>query len=204
MGSNRGLPNGPASSYVKTFHWRAPHKTIYGHKRRCVWNKAFLLGPIIWNKIITGRNEVVAKVMFLHVSVILFTGGASGEPPRTRQTPPLGPRRTPLQTRQTPPGPRRTPPPDQADPPGPDRHPPWDQGEPPLQTRQTPPDQADPPPGRTLQHTVNERPVRILLECILVLYFISPLFIMFLCVNQIPTTLTKSSKEYEQTMVDPK
>ena len=42
--------------------------------------------------------------------------------------------------RRTPPGPRRTPPP------GPGR----------------------PPPGRTLQHTVNERPVRILLECILV------------------------------------
>ena len=25
--------------------------------------------------LITGRNEVVAKVMFLHLSVILFTGG---------------------------------------------------------------------------------------------------------------------------------
>ena len=30
------------------------------------------LGPI---SIITGRNEVLAKVMFLHVSVILLTGG---------------------------------------------------------------------------------------------------------------------------------
>ena len=59
------------------------------------------------------------------------------------------------------------------DPPGPGRHPP---------TRQTPPDQADPPrtsqaiprarqipPGSRLQHTVYERPVRILLECILVI-----------------------------------
>ena len=27
--------------------------------------------------IITGRNEVVAKVIFLHLSVILFTGGVS-------------------------------------------------------------------------------------------------------------------------------
>ena len=26
--------------------------------------------------IFTGRNEVVAKVIFLHLSVILFTGGA--------------------------------------------------------------------------------------------------------------------------------
>ena len=28
--------------------------------------------------LVTGRNEVVAKVMFLHVSVILFTGGGGG------------------------------------------------------------------------------------------------------------------------------
>ena len=40
--------------------------------------------------IFTGRNEVVAKVMFLHVCVILFTGGVSGqgEPPRSRHPPP--------------------------------------------------------------------------------------------------------------------
>ena len=77
--------------------------------------------------LITGRNEVVAKVMFLHVCVILFTGGGV-----SRQTP-LGPGR---------------PPPDQADPPG----------------RENPPGSGRHPP----QHTVNERPVRILLECILV------------------------------------
>ena len=29
----------------------------------------------LWSAIITGRNEVVAKVMFLLVSVILSTGG---------------------------------------------------------------------------------------------------------------------------------
>ena len=32
-----------------------------------------------------------------------------------------------------------------------------------------PQDQTPPPPGFRLQHTANERPVRILLECILVL-----------------------------------
>ena len=43
---------------------------------------------------ITGRNEVVAKVIFLHLSVILFTGGgvsasvhAGIPPPRSRHLP---------------------------------------------------------------------------------------------------------------------
>ena len=50
---------------------------------------------------------------------------------------------------------------------------PW-QGDPPRQG-DTPPEQTPlgpdpPPPGSRLQHTVNERPVRILLECILVFY----------------------------------
>ena len=97
--------------------------------------------------------------MFLHVSVILLTGGSPENPP--------GPRRTPL-------GPGTPhPPSDQGEPP-----PPPDQGEPPRDQAHTPPpgpgtppDQGEPPPGRTLQHTVNERPVRILLECILVKYF---------------------------------
>ena len=67
-----------------------------------------------------------------------------GEPPpdqadtKAGRTPPPGPRRTP-------PGPGRQPPPSRENP-----HP------------------TSPPPGRRLQHTVNERPVRILLECILV------------------------------------
>ena len=71
------------------------------------------------------------------------------------------------------PPPSRPPPPDQADPP-PEQTPPLGADSPPR-TRQTPPrsrphwDQADtPPPGSRLQHTVYERPVRILLECILV------------------------------------
>ena len=46
--------------------------------------------------IVTGRNEVVAKVIFLHLSVILFTGGCLPQcmlgypeqtPPGARHTP---------------------------------------------------------------------------------------------------------------------
>ena len=43
---------------------------------------------------ITGRNKVVAKVIFLHLFVILFTGGGvsasvhAGIPPPLEQTPP--------------------------------------------------------------------------------------------------------------------
>ena len=52
-----------------------------------------------WKLLVTGRNEVVAKVIFLHLSVILFTGGGAclRQPPR-EQTP-LGadpPRADPL------------------------------------------------------------------------------------------------------------
>ena len=86
-----------------------------------------------------------AKVMFLQASVILLTGGCLpqcmlGYPlPRSRHPPRA--RHPPLeQTPQT-------------------RHPP-DQT--PPRTRQPP------PPGSRLRHTVNERPARILLECILV------------------------------------
>ena len=71
---------------------------------------------------------------------------------------------------QTPPGPdppEQTPP--QTRPPG-TRHPPRTRHPPganPPRTRH-PPGADTPPPGSRLQHTVNERPVRILLECILV------------------------------------
>ena len=135
----------------------------------------------ILKTIFTGRNEVVAKVMFLHVCVILFTGGGSpgrenpprqGEPPRAGRNPPGQggtPRagRTPRQG-GTPPG--------RENPPLAGRTTPW-QGEPPPQAdtppEQTPPrDQTPLPPGSRLQHTVNERPVRILLECILVIDFV--------------------------------
>ena len=116
----------------------------------------------------------MAKVIFLHLFVMLFTGGGGcasmhagiptppnqadppgsdinppgpGRPPRTRQTPQT--RQTP-RTRQTPSRPGRPPP-------GPGR----------------PPRIRHPPPGSRLQHTVYERPVRILLECILVVFFFS-------------------------------
>ena len=69
-----------------------------------------------------------------------------GRPPE--QTPPPGPGRPP-RTRQIPPRPGR-PPPNLADPPP------------------TPGSRPPHPPGSRLQHTVYERPVRILLECILV------------------------------------
>ena len=92
------------------------------------------------NEIFTGRNEVVAKVIFLHLSVILFTEGGvclsacwdTIPPPREQ---------TPLQD-QTPPGTKYNPLP--------------------TGTKHTAPQ------GSRLRHTVNERPVRILLECILV------------------------------------
>ena len=129
--------------------------------------------------------------------MILFTGGVSRQAPLSGRTPPTrqnlpGPGRPPW-TRQTPPRTRQTPPRsgrhplDQADPPQTWQIPPIRQN--PPQTRQTPPgpgsqDQAGthyppdppgpgsppPPPGRRLQHMVNERPVRILLECILVTF----------------------------------
>ena len=175
-----------------------------------------------------------AKVMFLHMSVILSTGGG-GEylgrytppdqvhPPGTRYTP-LGPGTppepgTPRSSacweiratsgryasywnafllpsatklwprlflhvcvilcviplgRETPSGQGGTPPSGQGGTP-----PPSGQGEPPGSrpppAGRTPPgaDTTPPPPGSRLQHTVNERPVRILLECILVLFYFS-------------------------------
>ena len=138
--------------------------------------------------IITGRNEVVAKVMFLHVSVILSTGGVSGRenPPARRHPPRQGEpptaRRTPRQVdppqagrppRQGDPQAGRPPagrPPLAGRPPG--RETPWARR---PSSRETPPGRGDPPGRETPQqgdppwHTVNERPVRILLECILVI-----------------------------------
>ena len=85
---------------------------------------------IVLLSIITGRNEVVAKVMFLHVCVILFTGGVSrqGEPPppRAGRTPPPSEK-----------------PPRQGEPPRAGRHPPG-QGDTPL-GRETPPPSRHPP-----------------------------------------------------------
>ena len=93
--------------------------------------------------IITGRNKVVAKVMFLHVCVILFTGGSPGrENPPSRENPrPMGP-------------------PGQGDPP---LGPPW-AGRTPLPTGRPPtrssyPPRADcpPPPDPPGKHTSSIR-----------------------------------------------
>ena len=79
--------------------------------------------------IITGLNEVVAKLCFTRVCDSVHRGGSPGRenPPWAERTPP---------GRESPPGPGRPPqtrqtPPDQADTPGP--------GRPPPRTRQTPP-----------------------------------------------------------------
>ena len=79
----------------------------------------------------------------------------SRRPPQTSQADPHQDQAdtSPGPARQTPsPGPGKPPPPDQ-----PGRH---------------------PPPASRLQHTVNERPVRILLECILVKLFVHRQLIM--------------------------
>ena len=96
--------------------------------------------------------------MFLHVSVILFTGGVSATHPRQTdlgQTPPPGQTPPWVDTPgQTPPGRPLT----LADPPG--QAPPW----PDTPSGQTPPRSA-------CWHAVNKRVVRILLECNLVICF---------------------------------
>ena len=122
-------------------------------------------------EIFTGRNEVVAKVLFYRcVSVhrgegVCLSAYWDAMPPKDQGDTPWGQGDTPSPwpgrplldqadppgTRQTPPGTRETPPP-------------WDQADTPPPPA---PDQAD-PPGSRLQHMVYERPVRILLECILV------------------------------------
>ena len=120
--------------------------------------------------IFTGRNEVVAKVIFLHLFVILFRGGISqgteaDTPPQSRHPPGPG---TPW-TRHTP-GPDIPPRedlPDQAHPqpgtppPRPDTPPPWTRHPPdqthhpcpgadnPPWTRHIPPEQTHPPGADT-------------------------------------------------------
>ena len=94
-------------------------------------------------------------------------GGACWDPPKSRHPP----EQTPLQSRHPPPKSRHPPgadtSPGRRHPPG-SRHParadtPQEQTPP----RSRHPQRADPPQSRH-RHTVNERPVRILLECILV------------------------------------
>ena len=145
----------------------------------------FLISCIL---LLPATTKLWPRLCFYIVSVILSTGGslAGRTPPPSRETPPA--RRTPPGketpparrppsketpqqlnplARRTPPGqgeprlsretPRQGEPPQQGDPP-------W-QGDPPARR---PPRQGEPLPSGI---TVNERPVRILLECILVLFF---------------------------------
>ena len=104
------------------------------------------------------------------------------------QTPPLraDPPGADIPQEQTPPRSRhpqeQTPP--RADTPPGSRHPSWEQTSP--KSRHTPREQTPPiadTPRSRLRHTVNERPVRILLECILVSLFLSvaPLIISTSC-----------------------
>ena len=114
-------------------------------------------------------------------------GGSPGrENPPGANTPP--PEQTPPQQGEPlPPGTRQSPRTRQTRPPW-SRHPrPPRSGRPPGAD---PPDQADPPPpGSRLKHTVNERPVRILLECILVVRGSS------LCVRLILVWLLPTARE---------
>ena len=87
--------------------------------------------------LITGRNEVVAKVMFLHVSVTVNRGGLRRTPPDQGEPPGPG---THPPTKENPPGPG-THPPTKENPPGPGTHHP--------RTRHTPPDQGEPPGKNT-------------------------------------------------------
>ena len=105
-----------------------------------------VLIPIyLTHPLVTGRNEVVAKVIFLHLFVILFRGvclSACWDTPRSR--PPWS---TP---------PRADTPPEPGTPPGTKYSPPG---------LSTPPGTKYTPPGSRLRHMVNEQPVRILLSC---------------------------------------
>ena len=122
--------------------------------------------------IFTGRNEVLAKVIFLHLSVILFTGGGLARRPPSgwMENPP-----SPPAGWGTPPGWMENPPRLDGEPPRLEGEPPRLDGEPPPPGwKETPPWlEGEPPPpppprGSRLRHTVYDRPVRILLECILV------------------------------------
>ena len=164
--------------------------------------------------IVTGRNEVVAKVIFLHLSfcsqgglpqcMLGYHHRRQGDPP-SKETPPkkeAPPRRRHPPAKETPckgdPLGRR--PPCKGEPPSPlPRRPTPPKKEPPhsphprgelrgsdpgpqprwklrgIRSRPTPKGEIEgdqiqppPPPRSRLRHTVNERPVCILLECILV------------------------------------
>ena len=131
-----------------------------GNRNGCLLFRISFLPP---------ANEVWGKVIFLHLFVILFTGGEVPDPPRTRYTP--GSRHTP-RTRYTPQGPGAPP---RADTPLGPGTPPQRPGTPPAWsrhtpgTRYTPQDQVHPPVQSMLGDMVNTQAVCILLECNLVI-----------------------------------
>ena len=96
----------------------------------------------IFFSLFTGRNEVVAKVMFLQVCVCPQGGGCLPQCMLGCHTPP-GWRNPPLDGE---------PPPDQADPPWME-NPPQDQADPPWMEN-PPRDQADPPPLREADSSI--------------------------------------------------
>ena len=99
----------------------APLYKVPGYFQTCSTCISLCGDPMDMFKLITGRNEVLAKVIFLHLSVILFTGGAGVLPARGGspcQTPPRAWRTPPEQNSpraDTPP--RHGGPPDQTTPP---------------------------------------------------------------------------------------
>ena len=98
-------------------------------------SKSFSIQLFLSFFFITGRNEVVGKVIFLQLSVILFTGGGVS----SRETSPCQGEPPPPATRENspPPPPGRTPPARENPPPLPGRTPP---------ARENPPCQGEPPP----------------------------------------------------------
>ena len=118
---------------------------IYSRGTFSKWNhsKTFVFDFILYYH----PQRSWGKAIFLHVSVILFTGWGGGIPACTGPDPPLA-RRPPWQT----------------DPPG--RQTPW-QGDPLAGIPRSPGKETPSPPA--LRDTVNERVVCILLECNLVI-----------------------------------
>ena len=135
---------------------------LYGKKRavhillKCILVLVYYHSPRFRNKAKKGYycpQRSWGKIMFLHVCVILFTGGVclsacwDTHPPwQGRPPPPRGPS-------------WQGKPPWQGSPPPWQGRPPW-QGDPPC-----PPGKADPPAQCMLGETVNKRAVCILLEC---------------------------------------
>ena len=76
MCGNRGLSNGPASSYVKSFIEELHTRPYMVTKRRCFCNKTFLLGLTVWNKVIlyliSPLFVVNSKMLYCHFSVQPF------------------------------------------------------------------------------------------------------------------------------------